>query len=393
MGVEMSPEDTLACVRCGAAADARTVDVMVCEGCLGRYHAACWSGACACGAASAFGPIGRLQVADSSPVLAPPPRPVTGFLPLGIVGATLGLAAVASFAVSGQRARWRQEYAEFEARHQAMTRLHTGEVQPDVNALYESARAHEHAGKYDLAIDESSQVVGIDRRHEGAWMILGGSHAERCEWREAESAYTHVIELDPRNDEAWSDRGRARASLKDYAGAIADLDRALELDPESVYVVAVRGWARLLMGDRACAEKDCALACSMQPSNLSGWNGRAYLRGVLGDFAGEESDCEAALAYDKADAYTLNNRGFARMNLGKLDAAAEDFERSLARDPKNPYAWENRGHLRLLRGDLEGARADFEKAIEVDTAHERTADVKLAIDMTYLPGSVIPTGK
>ncbi len=44
----------LSCARCGAAVDANLGDVSVCEGCLARFHAGCWSVPCACGAESSI---------------------------------------------------------------------------------------------------------------------------------------------------------------------------------------------------------------------------------------------------------------------------------------------------------------------------------------------------
>jgi len=57
----MNCESMLGCARCGAAVDARLGCVSVCEGCLGRYHAACWNAPCACGSESAI-EVGRLEV-------------------------------------------------------------------------------------------------------------------------------------------------------------------------------------------------------------------------------------------------------------------------------------------------------------------------------------------
>jgi hypothetical protein len=60
----------LSCARCGVAVDANLGDVSVCEGCLARFHAGCWSVPCSCGAESAI--LVEKLAAPARVALAPP---------------------------------------------------------------------------------------------------------------------------------------------------------------------------------------------------------------------------------------------------------------------------------------------------------------------------------
>jgi len=311
-----SREDVpLACTRCGAAADARVSDVMVCEGCLGRQHAACWSGRCDCGSSSAFGPIGKNDVvSEFGPTVLPGRRtaPVRRRSKARVAGgfALVGLAAAAILA----------------PRHRAPEQVSVNEpTESVVKAIQEGLR--------ESALDAGSLLV----------------------------------------------RATERAHRGDFQGAIADATRAIQLEPNNAYAFTTRAWVRPFVGDVQGSLADEERAIELAPMDAVGWNGRGYIRGLMGDYPGAIADATKAIELSPGYAFPWNNRGYARMWSGDLEGAASDFERSLALDPQNSYAWENRGHLRLRRGDREGARADWKKALEVDAYKERTDAVTAAL--------------
>lgn len=334
----------LACASCGNDASVHSSDIVVCEECLGRHHAACWQGRCVCGATGALGPFseGDLPQNEIAPTVLPgrsERRRRKG--PLVALAAVAGVSGVALVAARVASAPWEA----FRREAMLVPPPETSATSEDAAALCREARALDEALDFDGAIGK----------------------------------YTRAIEVEPTRHEAWLGRAWVHEHRHDYSGAVADATRALELRPGDVHGFWPRVRGKAALGDLTGTLEDYELAMEIAPQDADCWSGRGYVRGLAGNYEGSLTDCTRAIELAPTYAYAWNNRGYARMHLGDLDGAAADIERSLELDPKNAYAWENRGHLRLLRGDTEGVRADFEKSLAVDTYHERTAAVTQAL--------------
>jgi tetratricopeptide (TPR) repeat protein len=342
----MGQDETLSCSSCAEVADARLADVMVCEGCLDRFHAACWTGTCPCGSAVAFGPIGKndLPASKEEPVFFEPVFQASR-------KSRRGLARVGAFALLGLG---------------AVTLVSSREPRP-----LEPSRS---------ASSDDVPAVDTTRARADALFDEARRHDLAEEWDAAIAGYTRVIEVSPTHAVAWGNRGWCRGNKADWDGLIADTTRSIELNPNEGHAWVNRGWGYRMKGDLETARASVTQAITHDPGYPGGWYARGYQRGILGDYRGSIEDCTKAIALQADRAYAWNNRGYARMHLGDLAGASEDIEQSLKLDPKNAYAWENRGHLRELQGNDFGAMSDFRRSLKVDACHERTAAVQKALD-------------
>ena len=348
--------------------------VVVCEECLGRHHAACWKGRCACGATGTLGPFSAadLRLDVVAPKLLERPEPARRGARLVALIAVAGLAGSASL------------YTRIaSAPHEAFRReaVLAPAPPPDPDVLAPAPPATEPI--------EDAAVLCRE-----AWVL-----DRALDFDGAIAKFTRALELEPDRHEAWLGRAWVHEHRHDHREAIADATRALELRPADVHGFWPRVRGETEVGDLAAALEDCERALALAPEDSVCWSSRAYTRDRMHDYKGAVADGTRAIELSPTNAYAWNNRGFARMRLGELEDAALDIERSLQLDPKNPYAWESRGYLHvrcagrattlwigsgargLATNHLDHACADFKKALEVDTYHERTADVTKMLDL------------
>jgi tetratricopeptide (TPR) repeat protein len=90
--------------------------------------------------------------------------------------------------------------------------------------LLRMARAHEAAGRDDVAIRRYTEALALDPTLGEAYLGLAGVRTKRGDAREAERVLSMALEHVPLLREALQARARVRWALGDRAGALADLE-------------------------------------------------------------------------------------------------------------------------------------------------------------------------
>ncbi len=293
-----------------------------------------------------------------------------------VVAGTIGIAAVAAFAIRGDPAKKAEELvalAEEKARgadDQAAIGLLSRAIELDPEraaAWMERGRARANLRDWTAARADVNRAIALDPALARAWGIRGRVCLELGDLDGAIADETRAIELDPRKPATfWMTRGLVRERKGDKEGAIADETRAIELDPGLASAWLCRGLVRAERGDWDGAIADETKAVELDPRLSTGWLNRGWARGRKGDWDGQLADSTRVVELEPSNPTGWRNRGWARFQKGDWEGAIADATRAIELDPKQGIVWSNRGLARARKGDREGAIADATRAIELD---------------------------
>ena len=203
-----------------------------------------------------------------------------------------------------------------------------------ITALRERSNGYRLAGRYDEALTDLSQIIGIDPSYAQAIASRGQIYYTMGRYREALADFGSAISMDPGYAWAFSNRGRVYWALGQYDDSLADFTQAVDLNPGYAKALASRGLGYLVMG-----RYDEALA-----------------------------DLSRAIDIDPGYAWAIARRGQAHMAIGRYDEAIADFTHAIDLDISPSRAWiiASRGQAYQAAGQHDKARADFTRANELD---------------------------
>ncbi|MCO5167714.1 MAG: tetratricopeptide repeat protein [Planctomycetes bacterium] len=308
----MTGHDDLPCLACGAGADPRREAVVLCAGCLGRAHPACWPGACpACGAGDVLGPLA-----------APRPAPPTGG-PARLRPRWRRLALVLCVGFGAAAALARPERARPGVVPSAPVRR-----APLVIAASAWSSARPGARPEAPVEAPGGEVAAM-------WRAVDAARAPRAagDPAGAHAGYDRALRLWTDEPAPWAERAALRNALGDHAGALADAARVVARAPGRVDGWAEQGLALLGRGRPGEAVAAWSRLLALAPHDAWAWSNRGHARALSGDPAGALADCTRALELSPALACALSNRAAARLRLGDVEGAAADVARALALEP------------------------------------------------------------
>ncbi len=226
------------------------------------------------------------------------------------------------------------------------------------------AMTHQHAGQYDAAIDNYTEVLLQEPRNLVALSGRGTAKRSKGDLEGALGDLTEALAIDPKDVLSRFARGAVRYDRKELEEAIADWTMVIDAEP-SVRAYMARAAARSDKGDVEGAIEDWTKAIAADPRNTDAFYRRGNARIAQGDRAAAIADWSEVIRIDDRRPDARVNRGLARQEAGDLPGASEDFDRAIEIDPGFMNAYACRASLRALRHDRQGAIADLEKLLEL----------------------------
>jgi len=250
-----------------------------------------------------------------------------------------------------------------------------------VRRILRRASAHMHAGDYDSAIVDYTEVIRLEPKNAFAYLNRGLAYASKYDFDSAIADFTEAIRLDPEYVSAYYWRGWAYSFKGDYDRCIADYTEAIRLDPEYASAYCGRGGAYHAKSDYDRAIVDYTEVIRLYPEYADAYCGRARAYMGKGDYDSAIADyTEVIRLYPK---YALAYCGRARAYMGKddYDSAIADYTEAIRLDPKNafPYYF-RRGLAYALKDDYDSAIADYTEAIRL---YPKNAEVYYRRGLAY----------
>lgn len=365
--------DELECAGCRASADPRVEDVLLCTGCLGRHHPACWTGACAtCGGADALGPIRATPTVVPSVRIAPRPR--SRRVRKGRVALVLALFGAVGLA---------------QVRPDPPGEVDSRMVTFAPRVLIETGSD----GRVTVRADPPPSVDEWGEDRGDTWTIEPDpwtfwTHVDEARAREragdlhaARHHYDSALALDGTVVVGWLERSRLQVKQGFLEDALSDAMRATELAPSDARAWFQRGWVAAELERWAEAEAHWTRVLALAPNDAVAWSNRAFTRAYGGhDLAGAEADATRAIELAPSLAFAWNNRAWARLTSGNDVHAFVDARRSLELDPDNAWAHETLARIDLARCGGVVARRHLEDCLRIDPDYPRAALVRAELE-------------
>jgi tetratricopeptide (TPR) repeat protein len=162
---------------------------------------------------------------------------------------------------------------------------------PQLNYAIERHRA----GEIDLAIENYTLAVQIDRKLASAFNLRGNAYEAKGEDGKAVTDYTMAITLEPKMLKPLVDRGTLMERKGQYDLAIQDFTRVIKLAKKEGAAYVQRGRVYLRKGEYDPAIKDFTKAIKIAPAFVDAYR----YRGFAYSKKGQDELCRADLA--KAD--------------------------------------------------------------------------------------------
>jgi tetratricopeptide (TPR) repeat protein len=219
---------------------------------------------------------------------------------------------------------------------------------------YLSAERSYYAGKYDLAIDELTQIIEHDPEYAKAYYLLGKTY-EAYEL-DGEKFYSKMLQnygkyIDLKKKGEFVDYAKLRVAQYYVREGLQKknidyLNKAekylLALDQTDMNVKMALGAIYLDKQNYSEAITQFESSANLPPDELKiKYNslGLAYIKKGL--YAKAEKVLEIATVIEPDNKYAHNNLGFVYSKTGKLDDAKKHFKAALKLDPKYENAQEN----------------------------------------------------
>lgn len=128
----------------------------------------------------------------------------------------------------------------------------TGASQPNVDALLCRGWLYANFGKFQEAIKDFQEVIGLMQGDAFAWTGCALANRFLKKYEQAVVEHNQALEFDGKNARAWFYRAKMNDYSRRYAAAIEDLDMAIQLDPGDV-----RAWFwRAVMKERLGQDRE-----------------------------------------------------------------------------------------------------------------------------------------
>lgn len=173
---------------------------------------------------------------------------------------------------------------------------------------------------------------------------LGGSKANKRDYRGAIADYNQALRINPNNPDAYFRRGTAHNELKEYQAALEDFNQVVRLSPKNAFAYAYRGLARVQLKDYKGALVDSNQVIRLEPnysrSSILGYTIRAVARFGLQDKQGAIADLQKAQDQLNSIISGLGNKqgGIANWQKaqGQLNSIRKQVETGAASQPALP---------------------------------------------------------
>ena len=269
----------------------------------------------------------------------------------------------------------------------ASARQADSELTPQLQALYDRAKAAQQRGDGDTAIEQYRAIVALAPHLASAYNNLGMLYLKRHDYADAADALKHALDLDPNMQTASGMLGMSYFQLGMNEKAEPLLRKALSLHPNDDNVEMTLALVLINLKKYGEAASHLNSSLNRNPTNLEAWyslrrtyielaeNARTKINQIDSDsvvaheIAGEIDEsvldytgamAEYRKAVDKAPHQpgTHMSLGNVYWHVGKWEAAQTEFKAELANNPNNCYA-----HWKLADAVLE-ADGSSEDAID-----------------------------
>ncbi len=251
----------------------------------------------------------------------------------------------------------------------------------------------------DGGLDARNKAIALGNRA-AAYKLMG-------RYDEAIADADNAIGLDPRNPQYWCQRGDLRAKKQMYAEAIADYTAALDKVPDYVWAFRGRGQAYLGQGNAKLALADLNEALRAKPGdfNLTVLRGRANSQAqnyeaAVTDFSqalDSKGAAGAANLLPSERARIMSQRAFARLKMSRTEDARADVNEALRIAPKSAFSLAVSGLIEEQLGHTTDASSLYARALAIDSniefarqGAERTKQAEATATPPSPPAEIAP---
>ncbi|KNC52375.1 uncharacterized protein AMSG_08346 [Thecamonas trahens ATCC 50062] len=213
------------------------------------------------------------------------------------------------------------------------------------SAFLRSGRALLASGKYEQAVDELRQAVGVQPNSGAAHVELARGLLRLHKVEEAVMVLSRGIAGEPSFGEAWHLRGLLRFQLGYFAAAKSDFDAAIAADPDQVDAYLSRAVYHERRGETALGIRDCLAAIAKDPTFARAYVNLGALKFRLGHIGSAVANLTRAIRLQPRSRVGLYNRGAIYHASGVLLEALADYTAVLEAHPTFALAYRNRGLL------------------------------------------------
>lgn len=157
--------------------------------------------------------------------------------------------------------------------------------------------------------------------------------------------------------------GGSKANKQDYRGAIANYNQALQINPNNPDAYFQRGVAHYQLGNKQATIKDFNQVLRLTPKNPLAYLIRGSVRGELKDYQGAIKDLNQGISLNPNNHFIYYSRGFVRNSMGDTKGAIADYDQVIRLKPDYADAYKERGNVRYNLKDYQGAVADYNQAL------------------------------
>jgi len=213
-----------------------------------------------------------------------------------------------------------------------------GQIKQEVEAAFERGNTYKKNGKYDLAINEYSDVISLDPNFVLAYVNRGCIYSDRNEYDMAIRDYTEAIRLDPTEASAYLGRGGIYRNKREYDLAIKDYNEVIRLDPANTRAYFGRGYTYRKKKKYDLAIKDYNETLRLDPTGW-GYNIRGSCYAEKKEYDLAIKDYNEFIRLNQTDASGYYYRGETYYKKKEYDLAIKDYNEAIRLNPniRRPY--------------------------------------------------------
>jgi tetratricopeptide (TPR) repeat protein len=201
------------------------------------------------------------------------------------------------------------------------------------------ANAYTKLRRYEQALTDYSQAIGLDAKQAYVWNQRGSAYFYLGQPKRANADYTKAIELDSKDATAWGNRALTYSELGQPDKAIADCNKAIKLNPKFAPAWRNRGraYGELRQYDKALADLNRAI--DLDPKDVFAWVNRGLAYSKSHQYAKGLANSNKAIELDRKFAPAWYNRGCTYNELYQYDKALADWNKAIELDRRLGPAW------------------------------------------------------
>jgi len=159
---------------------------------------------------------------------------------------------------------------------------------------------------------------------------LGLALASRGKYDDAIRQYHQALGIKPDHLQSLNNRGNAYLAIRDYRNALGDYNKVISINPNIADTYYNRGLVYTSLGLNLQAIADYHKSVSLNPDFANAYNNRAFVYVRLGDYRCALEDYNEVLRLNRGHADALNNRAFVHLQTGNIGAGCDDAQRACA---------------------------------------------------------------